>query len=66
MQECVDTYIRPWKVVEPTYRQYSSSSFSRGRFERAADAISPSIEQHEFEIDREFYSFEDNLTYKVS
>lgn len=63
VQECVDCYIRPWKTVEFSQRNYSSSCFSRDRLDRGA--MSPNSYQQEFEIDREFYSFEDNLAYKV-
>lgn len=63
VKECVDCYTRPCKVVEFSQRMYSSSCFSRDRFERGV--MSPSIYQQEFEIDRDYYSFEDTLIYKV-
>lgn len=63
VQECVDCYVRPWKVVEFLHRHYSSSCFTRDRFDRGS--MSPRVYQMEFEIDREFYSFEENSTYKV-
>ncbi|KAG4065416.1 hypothetical protein HA402_002814 [Bradysia odoriphaga] len=62
IQECVDCYVRPWKAVEFAHRHFSSSCYSRDRFDRGA--LSPGAYQQEFEIDREFYSFEDNSTYK--
>lgn len=64
VRECVDCYTRPWKIVEFAQRNYSSSCFARERFERGV--ISPSIYQQEFEIDRDFFTFEDNLIYKVN
>lgn len=52
-------------MIEFSQRHYSSSCcYSRERFDRGA--MSPSAYQQEFEIDREFYSFEETLTYKVN
>lgn len=62
MQECVNCYTRPWKVVEYAQRHYSSSCCSRERIDRGT--ISPSAYQQEFEIDKEFTSFDENLTDK--
>nr|XP_014087312.1 dedicator of cytokinesis protein 7 isoform X2 [Bactrocera oleae] len=62
VQECVNCYTRPWKVVEYAQRHYSSSCCSRERIDRGT--ISPSAYQQEFEIDKEFTSFDENLTDK--
>lgn len=64
IQECVDSYVRPWKMVEFTHRHLSSSNFTK---DHPATSPVPTMvptattEHHEFEIDRELYSFEDNL-----
>lgn len=64
IRECVDCYTRPWKVVEFAQRHYSSSCLIRepSRFDKGA--ATPSACQHEFEIDREYYSLDETLTYK--
>lgn len=63
IRECVDCYTRPWKVVEFSQRHYSSSCLVREpRFDKGA--ITPSVCQQEFEIDREYYSLDETLTYK--
>lgn len=64
IRECVDCYTRPWKAVEFSQRQYSSSCLTReSRFDKGA--ITPSVCQ-EFEIDRDYYSLDETLTFKVS
>lgn len=65
IRECVDCYIRPWKAVEFCQRHFSSSCLLR---EPRCDkgVLTPSICQQEFEIDREYYSLDETLTYKVS
>lgn len=64
IRECVDCYTRPWKVVEFAQRHYSSSCLIRepSRFDKGA--ATPGAGQHEFEIDREYYSLDETLTYK--
>uniref|UniRef100_A0A1Q3G270 Putative ph domain-containing protein n=1 Tax=Culex tarsalis TaxID=7177 RepID=A0A1Q3G270_CULTA len=62
VQHCVDCFTRPWKVVEFSQRNYSSSCR-----ERVVDkgALSPSAYQQEFEIDRDFFgcaSLEESVT----
>lgn len=68
VQECVDTFVRPWKCVEFAHRNHSSSAFTRERFEArhsSSGALSPTAAYPmEFEIDRDFYSFEETLVYK--
>ena len=56
MQSCVHCYARPWKFVEYAQRHYSSSC-CRERVDRGS--LSPSIYQQEFEIDKDFASFDD-------
>lgn len=63
IRECIDCYIRPWKAVEFSQRHYSSSCLSRERLDKGA--ITPSVGLQEFEIDREYYSLDETLTYKV-
>lgn len=60
VRESVDCYTRPWKTVEFSQRQYSSSCAIR-----VDRPLSASIYQQEFEIDREYYSFDESITYKV-
>ncbi|XP_037960753.1 dedicator of cytokinesis protein 7 [Teleopsis dalmanni] len=62
VQECVNCYTRPWKVVEYLQRHYSSSCCARERIDRGT--ISPSAYQQEFEVDRDFASFDETLTDK--
>ncbi|XP_030380516.1 dedicator of cytokinesis protein 6 isoform X2 [Scaptodrosophila lebanonensis] len=57
VQECVHCYTRPWKVVEYSQRHYSSSCCVRERIDRGT--ISPSAYQQEFEIDKDFASFDE-------
>lgn len=65
IRECVECYTRPWKVVEFSQRQFSSScSVREPRFEKGA--LTPNVCQQEFEIDRDYYSLDETLTYKVS
>lgn len=65
IRECVDCYTRPWKTVEFSQRHFSSSCMLREqRINKGA--TSPSIGQQEFEIDREYYSLDETLTYKVN
>lgn len=62
IRECVDCYTRPWKAVEFAQRHFSSSCLTREpRFEKGA--ATPSVCQQEFEIDREYYSLDETLTY---
>ncbi|BFF96110.1 dedicator of cytokinesis protein 6 [Drosophila madeirensis] len=61
VQECVNCYTRPWKVVEYAQRHYSSSCYIR-RIDRGT--ISPSAYQQEFEIDKDFASFDETFAYK--
>lgn len=63
IKECIDCYIRPWKAVEFSQRQYSSSCLSRERLDRGG--ITPSISQQEFEVDLDYYPLDETLTYKV-
>lgn len=63
VRQCVDCYTRPWKTVEFSQRHLSSSCFNRERFDK--DTLTPSGGQQEFEIDRDFYSFDETLTFKV-
>ncbi|TMW54842.1 hypothetical protein DOY81_000075 [Sarcophaga bullata] len=58
VQECVSCYTRPWKVVEYAQRHYSSSCCSRERIDRGT--ISPSAYQQEFEVDKDFASFDES------
>uniref|UniRef100_A0A1B0BZM0 Dedicator of cytokinesis protein 7 n=1 Tax=Glossina palpalis gambiensis TaxID=67801 RepID=A0A1B0BZM0_9MUSC len=58
VQECVNCYVRPWKVVEYAQRHYSSSCCTRERIDRGT--ISPSAYQQEFEIDKDFASFDES------
>lgn len=60
VQACVNCYTRPWKVVEYAQRHYSSSC-CRERIDRGS--LSPSIYQQEFEIDKDFASFDDTTTF---
>ncbi|EDV30788.1 uncharacterized protein Dana_GF14871, isoform A [Drosophila ananassae] len=62
VQECVNYYTRPWKVVEYAQRHLSSSCFIRERIDRGT--VSPSAYQQEFEIDKDFASFEETFAYK--
>lgn len=63
IRECVDCYIRPWKAVEFAQRNFSSSCLIREpRLNKGV--ATPSVCQHEFEIDREYYSLDETLTYK--
>ncbi|XP_017855271.1 dedicator of cytokinesis protein 7 [Drosophila busckii] len=55
VQECVCCYTRPWKVVEYAHRH--GPRMDRGN-------ISPSAYQQEFEIDKDFSSFDDTCTDK--
>lgn len=65
IRECVDCYTRPWKAVEFSQRHYSSSCLVREpRFDKGA--LTPNVCQQEFEIDRDYYSLDETLTYKVS
>lgn len=64
IRECIDCYTRPWKMVEFSQRHYSSSCSMRDQ-RMNKGALSPSIGQQEFEIDREYYSLDETLTYKV-
>ncbi len=64
VQNCVDCYTRPWKYVEFSQRQYSSSSYIRESL-RDKENLSPSLYQQEFEIDRDFMGFEDTLVYST-
>lgn len=64
IRECVDCYTRPWKVVEYAQRNYSSSCLLRESSRSEKGAATPSACQHEFEIDREYYSLDETLTYK--
>lgn len=64
IRECVDCYTRPWKSVEFSQRHFSSSCLTREpKFDKGG--ITPSVGQQEFEIDREYYSLDETLTYKV-
>ncbi|XP_065358004.1 dedicator of cytokinesis protein 7 isoform X2 [Calliphora vicina] len=58
VQECVNCYTRPWKVVEYAQRHYSSSCCARERIDRGT--ISPSAYQQEFEVDKDFASFDES------
>lgn len=63
VQQCIDCFTRPWNVVQFSQRHQSSSCVGRERLDKGA--ISPTAYQQEFEIDREYYSFDDNtLIYK--
>ncbi|XP_017859790.1 PREDICTED: dedicator of cytokinesis protein 7 [Drosophila arizonae] len=62
VQESIRCYTRPWKVVEYAHRHYSSSSCARERIDR--DTTSPSAYQQEFEIDKDFSSFDESFTDK--
>ncbi|XP_016979393.1 dedicator of cytokinesis protein 7 isoform X2 [Drosophila rhopaloa] len=62
VQECVNSYTRPWKVVEYAQRHLSSSCYIRERIDRGT--ISPSAYQQEFEIDKDVSSFEETFAYK--
>lgn len=63
IRECVDCYTRPWKVIEFAQRNFSSSCLIREpRFDKGG--MTPSVIQQEFEIDREYYSLDETLTYK--
>ncbi|XP_017954547.1 dedicator of cytokinesis protein 6 isoform X2 [Drosophila navojoa] len=62
VQESIRCYTRPWKVVEYAHRHYSSSSCARERIDR--DITSPSAYQQEFEIDKDFSSFDESFTDK--
>ena len=62
VQQCVDCYTRPWKVVEFAQRHNSSSCNLKDRFDKRA--ASPSICQQEFEIDKDFSSNDENLIYQ--
>lgn len=62
VQECICCYTRPWKVVEYAHRHYSSSCYARERIDRGT--ISPSAYQQEFEIDKDFSSFDETFTDK--
>ncbi|EDW71168.1 uncharacterized protein Dvir_GJ16211, isoform A [Drosophila virilis] len=62
VQESIHCYTRPWKVVEYAQRHYSSSCCTRERIDR--ETISPSGYQQEFEIDRDFSSFDESFTDK--
>ncbi|XP_059617297.1 dedicator of cytokinesis protein 7 [Phlebotomus argentipes] len=61
VQQCVDSFTRPWKVVEFAHRHFSSSCCVRERLDKGA--LSP-MSQQEFEIDKDFVSFDDTLTYR--
>ncbi|XP_055858913.1 dedicator of cytokinesis protein 7 isoform X2 [Episyrphus balteatus] len=62
VQECVNCFIRPWKTVEYSQRHYSSSCCTRERIDRGT--LSPTNFQQEFEIDKDFASFDDGFTDK--
>lgn len=63
IREAIDCYTRPWKVVEFAQRHFSSSCLVREqRFDKGV--TTPSVCQQEFEIDREYYSLDETLTYK--
>lgn len=62
VRECVDCYVRPWKVVEFCQRHFSSSCAIRPD----KSSVTSNMYQQEFEIDREYYSFDESITYKVS
>ncbi|KAL5279484.1 DOCK6 family protein [Megaselia abdita] len=63
VQECVHCYTKPWKVVEFSQRHYSSSCFVRERPDKGAlSPTSTSTLQQEFEIDKNFASFDDGST----
>ncbi|EDW04302.1 GH11724 [Drosophila grimshawi] len=59
LQECIRCYTRPWKVVEYAERHYSSSCCARERIDR--ETISTSAYQQEFEIDKDFSSFDETF-----
>ncbi|CAD7079957.1 unnamed protein product [Hermetia illucens] len=60
VQECIHCFTRPWKVVEFSQRHYSSSCCVRERYDKGA--ISPNATPPEFEVDKDFGSFDDTLT----
>lgn len=62
VHECICCYTRPWKVVEYAQRHYSSSCCARERIDRGT--ISPSAYQQEFEVDKDFSSFDETFTDK--
>jgi Domain of unknown function (DUF3398) len=57
VQHCVDCYTRPWKTVQFTQRHHSSSVSIRTSVR--TEMLTPSAFQQEFEIDREFLSFDE-------
>lgn len=65
IRECVDCYTRPWKLVEFSQRHFSSSCLMRDQQRLNKGALSPGIGQQEFEIDREYYSLDETMTYRV-
>ncbi|XP_053694976.1 dedicator of cytokinesis protein 7 [Sabethes cyaneus] len=65
VQQCVDCYTRPWKMVEFAQRHYSSSCNCTSRERVDKGALSPSAFQQEFEIDRDYFgcaSLEESVT----
>lgn len=63
VQQCVDCFTRPWKVVEFSHRKHSNSCCFR---DRSYKALMSPLEQQEYEIDTDCSSFEDStLIYRV-
>ncbi|XP_055386415.1 dedicator of cytokinesis protein 7 [Condylostylus longicornis] len=60
VQECVQYFTRDWKTAELAQRHYSSSCYTKERIDKGA--ISPTNYQQEYEIDKDFVSFDDTLT----
>lgn len=58
VQNCVNCYTNPLKTVYYLERCYSCSSYLRQPLDKSAP-LSPSLYQQEFEIDRDFLSFDD-------
>lgn len=64
VQQCVNCFTRPWKVVEFSHRKHSNSCCFR---DRSYKALTSPLDQQEYEIDADYSSFDDStLMYRVS